>query len=172
MQRELGFTPMQTGAAFCGLGTTSALAAAIAPRAAARFGLRRTLFAALGIQAATLLGLSRSPGHGAAPLLVAGASAFGVGHLAAVVLLTRTGTAGARTGEAGLAGAVLLTAQQTGAGLVLGLVAALAATQTGSTAELRTALTVAAAVTVCAAGGSAAALARLPAVEPVTSHVR
>ena len=131
LQHVLGRGPLATGLAFCGLGAASVAGALAAPRVVRRMGGAAALMSGLAVQLAALLTLAvLVRGPGLAPL-VAATTLLGVGHLLAVVVLTTLATASAAPADRGLAAALLLTAQQLGAGIVLALAVAVVAASAG-----------------------------------------
>ncbi len=131
LQQVLGRGPLATGLAFCGLGAASVAGALAAPRVVRRVGARAALLGGLAVQLAALLALAGLVrGRELAPL-VAATTLLGLGHLIAVVVLTTLATGSAAPSDRGLAGALLLTAQQLGAGIVLALAVAVAAASAG-----------------------------------------
>jgi EmrB/QacA subfamily drug resistance transporter len=136
MHDVLGYTPMQSGLAFCILGLAAIVAGLRAEAIAERLGARAALTMALALQALSTLALIGLPAHGA-PLLLLGATAvIGFGHVLAVVSFTAIATSGASAEEQGVVGGFVNTTLQVGAAFGVSLYGAIAlGSDTGPTLE-------------------------------------
>lgn len=131
LQTVVGLSPLQTGLVFVADGITSILAGVFAARLAAAFGVGRLMvFGALLESAAAAL-LMILPGSGAVALVAVGVGLHGFGIITGQVMANIRATGGMPDEEQGLAGGLLTTAQQVGAGLGVAVVAAVAAARTG-----------------------------------------
>jgi MFS family permease len=131
MQTVLGFSPLQTGAAYLPLTVVVGVSAGIGTQLITRVGTRPVLIAGLIVTGGGLIYLSRIPVNGSyvvdilPPLLVV---AFGVGG--AFAAITTAGNAGVPADRAGLAAALLNAAQQVGGALGLAVLSAIATSRT------------------------------------------
>jgi EmrB/QacA subfamily drug resistance transporter len=117
MHDVLGYTPLQSGLAFCSLGLAAIAAGLRAEVIAARSGPRAALLGGLALQLVATLALIGLPDSGAPVLLLATTAVIGFGHVLAVVAFTTIATAEVPAGEQGLAGGIVNTTLQIGAAL-------------------------------------------------------
>ncbi|MET9499799.1 MFS transporter [Streptomyces sp. NPDC006552] len=164
LQEVFGYSPLQTGLAFCGIGIASFIGGMVAPRAIGRFGNRNALAGGLLLQAigTGALFLVGNGGAGSLVLMLAASSAGAFGHLNAIVGYMVTATSGLPDGEQGLATGLASMTQQVGITMgipVLSSIATARIAATGSTLSgIHTALLVDAAIVLA---GSAIAYAGL-----------
>lgn len=126
MQNVLAFSPLGTGLAFAALGLAAIVAGAIGPRLTARAGARASLTGGLLIQAIGTAGLVLIGAEQGLAVILVATAVLGFGHVLAVVSFTIIATSGLPDHEQGLAGGLVQTAQQVGAGLGLAVIAAIA----------------------------------------------
>ncbi|MGW4113802.1 MFS transporter [Actinosynnema sp. NPDC004786] len=126
-----GFTPLQTGLTFAVLGATAVVAGMVTAKLSARIGMTATLVGGLLLQALGTALVAVLPATGAIWLIIAGTAIIGFGHVAAVVVISISATAGVPDHQQGLAGGLLNTSQQLGAALGAAAFAAIAAGVTG-----------------------------------------
>ncbi|WP_078901655.1 MFS transporter [Actinacidiphila yeochonensis] len=144
MQQTLGYNPLQTGLAFCGLGVAAFGGGLAAPRLIVRFQARRVLVAGLLLQAVATAamfwlgdGLNGGlAGGGALVLLLAATSAGALGHISAIVGYMVTATSGLPDEEQGLATGLASMTQQVGITLGTPVLSAVLAATTLHTALL------------------------------------
>lgn len=131
MQTVLGYSAIQTGAAYLPLCFAVAIAASVSSQFQARVGTRPVMVVGGLISAAGLYWLSRIPVHGSyltdllPGLLVL---SFGIGPM--FVATTTAANAGVPADKAGLAAALLNASQQLGGALGLAIYTALATSRT------------------------------------------
>nr|AAN01217.1 putative antibiotic antiporter [Lentzea aerocolonigenes]BAC10683.1 putative translocase protein [Lentzea aerocolonigenes]CAC93723.1 putative integral membrane transporter [Lentzea aerocolonigenes] len=126
LQNVVGLTPLQTGLGFLPVSLISMVgAAALAPLAMARIGMRFTLLLSLGVLAVGLVLLSRLTEEDGFGATVAGQLVAGLGLGTTFVAVTTAAVAGLAENESGLASGLINTAQQLGGALGLGALAAL-----------------------------------------------
>jgi Na+/melibiose symporter-like transporter len=104
MQGVLGYTPLETGLAFCSLGLASMTAGIVAESVARRVGARSALVGALAVQAAGTVALVGLPSGSVPVLLLAATAIVGFGHVLAVVTFTTLATAGVPAAQQGVVG--------------------------------------------------------------------
>ncbi|MGW4567907.1 MFS transporter [Streptomyces sp. NPDC004561] len=152
LQEVFGYSPLQTGLAFCGIGVAAFVGGMAAPRLIGRFGNRAVLGAGLLLQsvATGALFLVGNGGGGALALMLAASSAGAFGHISAIVGYMVTATSGLPDGEQGLATGLASMTQQVGITMgipVLSSIATARMNATGSTLTgIHTALLVDAAI--------------------------
>lgn len=127
MQEVLGFAPLGTGLAFAALGVAAMIAGAVGPRIIARAGARTGLAGGLLIQAAGTAALVLISAERGLAVILPATAVLGFGHVLAVVSFTIVATSGLPSHAQGLAGGLVQTAQQVGAGLGLAALTAVAA---------------------------------------------
>lgn len=131
MQTVLNFSPLQTGSAYLPLTVVVGVFAGIGTRLIGRIGTRPVLVSGLLVTGVGLVVLSRIPVDGSylsdilPGLLI---TAAGVGF--AFVAITTAGNAGVPAERAGLAAALLNSAQQVGGALGLAVLTAIATSRT------------------------------------------
>jgi MFS family permease len=115
LQDVLGVSPLAAGLCFAVLGAGTVLGGLLAPRVIARAGTRRTLAAALTVQAAATAPLALlGPDRAWLPLVLAAAFAGGVANLVAIVAFMVTVTGAVAPHEQGLATGLATLSQQVG----------------------------------------------------------
>jgi EmrB/QacA subfamily drug resistance transporter len=132
MQGVLGYTPLETGLAFCSLGLASMAAGVVAESVARRVGTRSALIGALAVQAAGTIALVGLPSGGVPVLLLAATAIIGFGHVLAVVSFTTLATAGVPEAQQGVVGGLVSTALQIGAALGIAVLGAVAVARAGA----------------------------------------
>ncbi|TQC45528.1 DHA2 family efflux MFS transporter permease subunit [Rhodococcus sp. WS4] len=127
MQNVLGYSPMQTGAAYLPLCLGVAVAAGISSQLLTRTGTRPVVVVGALVAAAGLYLLSRIPVDGSYLAdLLPGLMIVSFGLGAVFVGVTTAANAGVPADEAGLAAALLNASQQVGSALGLAILAAIA----------------------------------------------
>ena len=130
-QQVLGMGPLATGAGQLPLAVANMIGAALAPRISRRIGGTATVTAALLIEAAGLLWLSRLSADGSYLADVLGPSILvGLGLSIAFVQLTALAVDGVPPQDAGLAGGLVNTTRQVGGAIGLAALATLAGSVT------------------------------------------
>jgi EmrB/QacA subfamily drug resistance transporter len=129
MQRVLGYSPIQTGAAFTAVAATIAIVSNAAQTLVTRFGARSVLTVGLLLVAGSLAWMGPLPedGHFASDLL----PAFvlnGLGFALCFVPVTIAGLAGVSPANAGIASGLVNTSRQVGGAVGLAVVNTIAAT--------------------------------------------
>jgi EmrB/QacA subfamily drug resistance transporter len=115
MHELLGYSPMQSGLAFCSLGLAAIAAGMFAEPVTGRIGSRAALLTGLSVQAAGTLALVALPLESGLPWLLLGATAaIGAGHVLAVVCFTTIATSGIPQDEQGVVGGLVNTTLQVG----------------------------------------------------------
>jgi EmrB/QacA subfamily drug resistance transporter len=133
MQNVLGFSPLQTGAAYLPLTAGVAVAAGIASQLMSRIGTRPLIAGGAATVAVGLLLLSRVPADGSYLAdLLPGLMIVSFGGGAMFVAVTTAANAGVPADKAGLAAALLNASQQVGGALGLAVLSALATARTKS----------------------------------------
>jgi predicted MFS family arabinose efflux permease len=131
MQNVLGYSPIQTGAAYVPLTFGVAIAAGISSQLLARTGTRPVIVAGALIAASGVYYLSRIPVHGSyLSDLLPGMMVMSIGLGAVFVGVTTAANAGVPAKEAGLAAALLNASQQLGGALGLAVFSAIATSRT------------------------------------------
>ena len=131
MQNVLGYSPIQTGAAYLPLCFATGIAAGIASQLIARIGTRPVIVAGALIAAGGVYWLSRIPVHGSYLTdLLPGMLVMSLGLGAVFVGVTTAANAGVPADKAGLAAALLNASQQLGGALGLAIFSALATCRT------------------------------------------
>jgi EmrB/QacA subfamily drug resistance transporter len=132
MQGVLGYTPLETGLAFCSLGLSAMAAGFVAESIAGRLGVRSSLIGALAVQAAGTIALVGLPTGGIPVLLLVATAFVGFGHVLAVVSFTALATADVPEAQQGVVGGLVSTALQVGAALGVSLLGAVALARTSA----------------------------------------
>jgi MFS family permease len=131
MQNVLGYSAIQTGAAYLPLCFAVGIAAGITSQLLSRTGTRPLIVGGSLIAAAGVYWLSRIPVHGSfAADLLPGMLVMSVGLGAVFVAVTTAANAGVPAERAGLAAALLNTSQQLGGALGLAILSAIATSHT------------------------------------------
>jgi MFS family permease len=131
MQNVLGYSPIQTGAAYLPLCFAIGISAGISSQLLARTGTRPVIVAGALIAAAGLYWLSRIPVHGSYLYdLLPGMLVLSVGFGPVFVGVTTAANAGVPADRAGLAASLLNASQQLGGALGLAIFSALATART------------------------------------------
>jgi EmrB/QacA subfamily drug resistance transporter len=131
MQNVLGYSPIQTGAAYLPLTAGVAIAAGISSQLLARTGTRPLIVAGSLIAAGGVYWLSRIPVHGSYLTdLFPGMMVMSIGLGAVFVAVTTAANAGVPADKAGLAAALLNSSQQVGGALGLAIFSAIATSRT------------------------------------------
>ena len=146
MQNVLGYSPIKTGLAYLPLCFAIGFAATGAGQLLSRVGTRPLIVAGALITAGGVYWLSRIPVHGSFLTdLLPGMLVMSVGIGAMFVAVATAANAGVRPDQAGLAAALLNSAQQVGGALGLAVLSAIATARTNhllaSHAAVPTALT-------------------------------
>jgi predicted MFS family arabinose efflux permease len=133
MQNVLGYSAIQTGAAYLPLTFGVVVAAGITSQLVSRTGTRPVIVAGSLIAAAGVYSLSRIPVHGSyLPDLFPGMMVMSIGLGAVFVAVTTAANAGVPGEVAGLAAALLNASQQLGGALGLAIFSAIATSRTAS----------------------------------------
>jgi EmrB/QacA subfamily drug resistance transporter len=131
MQNVLGFSPIQTGAAYLPLCFATGIAAGAASQLLARIGTRPVIVAGSLIAAGGVYWLSRIPVDGSFTRdLLPGMIVMSIGFGPVFVAVTTAANAGVPADKAGLAASLLNASQQLGAALGLAILTALATDRT------------------------------------------
>jgi EmrB/QacA subfamily drug resistance transporter len=131
MQNVLGFSPIKTGLAYLPLCFAIGFAATAAGQVLSRVGTRPVIAAGALIAAGGVYWLSRIPVHGSFLTdLLPGTLVTAMGLGAMFVGVTTAANAGVRPDQAGLAAALLNSAQQVGGALGLAVLSAIATART------------------------------------------
>jgi EmrB/QacA subfamily drug resistance transporter len=131
MHDVLGYTPLQSGLAFCSLGLAAVLGGLRADSIAGRTGPRTALLTGLAIQLVATLALVGLPEAGLPLLLLAATAAIGFGHVLAIVSFTAIATTGVPDGEQGVAGGLVNTTLQVGAAVGVSIYGAVVVAASG-----------------------------------------
>jgi EmrB/QacA subfamily drug resistance transporter len=132
MQNVLGYSAIQTGAAYLPVTAGAAIAAGITSQLVARTGTRPLIVAGSLIAAGGVYYLSRIPVQGAYLTdLLPGMIVMSIGLGAVFVAVTTAANAGVPADKAGLAAALLNASQQVGGALGLAIFSAIATSRTG-----------------------------------------
>jgi EmrB/QacA subfamily drug resistance transporter len=127
MQNVLGYSPIQTGAAYLPLTFAVGVAAGISSQLLPRIGTRPVIVAGALIGSGGAYWLSRIPVHGSYVAdLLPGMIVFALGLGAMFVAVTTAANAGVPADKAGLAAALLNSSQQVGGALGLAIFSAIA----------------------------------------------
>jgi EmrB/QacA subfamily drug resistance transporter len=127
MQNVLGYSPIQTGAAYLPLTFAVGVAAGISSQLLPRIGTRPVIVAGALIGAGGAYWLSRIPVHGSYLAdLLPGMIVFALGLGAMFVAVTTAANAGVPADRAGLAASLLNSSQQVGGALGLAIFSAIA----------------------------------------------
>jgi EmrB/QacA subfamily drug resistance transporter len=139
MQNVLGYSPIKAGLAYLPLCFAVGFAATAAGQLLSRVGTRPLIIAGALITAGGLYWLSRIPVHGSFLTdLLPGMLVMSVGIGAMFVAVATAANAGVRPGQAGLAAALLNSAQQVGGALGLAVLSAIATARTNHLVAART----------------------------------
>jgi hypothetical protein len=131
MQNVLGYSPIQTGAAYIPLTFAVGVAAGISSQLLPRIGTRPVIVAGALIGSGGAYWLSRIPVHGSYLAdLLPGMIVFALGLGAMFVAVTAAANAGVPADRAGLAAALLNSSQQVGGALGLAIFSAIATSRT------------------------------------------
>jgi EmrB/QacA subfamily drug resistance transporter len=131
MQNVLGYSPIQTGAAYLPLCFVVGVSAGISSQLLSRTGTRPLIVAGALIAAGGVYWLSRIPLHGSyLGDLLPGMLVMSIGLGAVFVAVTTAANAGVAAEEAGLAAALLNASQQLGGALGLAIFTAIATSHT------------------------------------------
>jgi EmrB/QacA subfamily drug resistance transporter len=131
MQNVLGYSPIQTGAAYLPLTAGVAISAGISSQLLARIGTRPVIVVGSLIAAGGLYYLSRVPADGSYLTdLFPGLMVVSLGLGAVFVAITTAANAGVPASKAGLAAALLNASQQVGGALGLAIFSAIATART------------------------------------------
>lgn len=133
MQSVLGYDALTAGLTQLPLAGALVVVAGIVPGIVGRLGLKPTLIGSLIVLSGGLVWLSFAPSDAQFVVDILGPSLLiGVGLGGAFVTATQLSVDGVESGEAGLAGGIVNTAQQIGGALGLAVLASLAAARTGA----------------------------------------
>jgi predicted MFS family arabinose efflux permease len=131
MQNVLGYSAIQTGAAYLPLTFAIGIAAGVSSQLISRVGTRPLIVGGALIAAAGLYWLSRIPAHGSyLGDLLPGMLVLSLGFGPVFVGVTTAANAGVPSDKAGLAAALLNASQQLGGALGLAIFSALATSRT------------------------------------------
>ena len=131
MQNVLGYSAIQTGAAYLPLCFAIGIAAGISSQLLSRVGTRPVIVAGAVIAAGGMYWLSRIPVHGSfLSDLLPGMLVLSVGIAAVFVGVTTAANAGVPADKAGLAASLLNASQQVGGALGLAIFTAIATSRT------------------------------------------
>ncbi|HEV7462220.1 MAG TPA: MFS transporter [Solirubrobacteraceae bacterium] len=131
MQSVLGYSPIQTGAAYLPLCFGVAIAAGVSSQLLARTGTRPVIVVGSLIAAGGVYWLSHIPVHGSYVAdLLPGMMIMSIGLGAVFVAVTTAANAGVPADKAGLAAALLNASQQVGGALGLAIFSAIATSRT------------------------------------------
>jgi EmrB/QacA subfamily drug resistance transporter len=131
MQNVLGYSPIETGAAYLPLTFGVGVAAGITSQLLARVGTRPLIVGGSLIAAGGVYWLSRIPVHGSYLTdLLPGMMVMSIGLGAVFVAVTTAANAGVPADKAGLAAALLNASQQVGGALGLAIFSAIATSRT------------------------------------------
>jgi EmrB/QacA subfamily drug resistance transporter len=131
MQNVLGYSPIQTGAAYLPLTFGVGVAAGISSQLLARAGTRPLIVTGSLIASGGVYWLSRIPVHGSYLTdLLPGMMVMSIGLGAVFVAVTTAANAGVPADKAGLAAALLNASQQVGGALGLAIFSAIATSRT------------------------------------------
>ncbi|HEY1480747.1 MAG TPA: MFS transporter [Gaiellales bacterium] len=132
VQTVLGYSPLQTGAAYLPVCFGVAVAAGVSSQLMARTGTRPLIVGGTLLAAGGVFWLSRIPLHGTyVHDLLPGMLIMSIGLGIAFVAVTTAANAGVPADRAGLAAALLNASQQLGGALGLAIFSALATSRTG-----------------------------------------
>ncbi|WZH38202.1 MAG: MFS transporter [Microbacterium enclense] len=154
LQNVRGFSPLQAGLVFAVLGIGTVIGGLIAPRIIARIGATRAIVAGLAVQAAATIPLAfLDLLSGWLLVVLVGTFVGGVANLVAIVGFMVTATTGVRDEEQGLATGLATMSQQIGITVGTPVMSAIvAASATGLSLGVSTAVIVNAAICVVASG--------------------
>jgi EmrB/QacA subfamily drug resistance transporter len=131
MQNVLGYSPIQTGAAYVPLTFGVGIAAGVSSQILSHTGTRPVIVAGSLIAASGVYWLSRIPVHGSyLSDLLPGMMIMSIGLGAVFVAVTTAANAGVPADRAGLAAALLNASQQLGGALGLAIFSAIATSRT------------------------------------------
>jgi EmrB/QacA subfamily drug resistance transporter len=131
MQNVLGYSPIQTGAAYLPVTFGAAIAAGITSQLLSRTGTRPLIVAGSLLAAGGVYYLSRIPVDGSYVTdLLPGLVVMSIGLGAVFVAVTTAANAGVPADKAGLAAALLTASQQVGGALGLAIFSAIATSRT------------------------------------------
>jgi MFS family permease len=131
MQNVLGYSPIQTGAAYLPLCFAIGISAGVSSQLLSRVGTRPVIVAGAVIAAGGMYWLSRIPVHGSYLAdLLPGMLVLSIGFGPVFVGVTTAANAGVPADKAGLAASLLNASQQLGGALGLAIFSALASSRT------------------------------------------
>jgi EmrB/QacA subfamily drug resistance transporter len=131
MQNVLGYSPIQTGAAYLPLCFAIGISAGVSSQLLSRVGTRPVIVAGAVIAAGGMYWLSRIPVHGSYLTdLLPGMIVLSIGFGPVFVGVTTAANAGVPADKAGLAASLLNASQQLGGALGLAIFSALATSRT------------------------------------------
>jgi predicted MFS family arabinose efflux permease len=131
MQNVLGYSPIQTGAAYLPLCFAIGISAGVSSQLLSRVGTRPVIVAGAVIAAGGMYWLSRIPVHGSYLAdLLPGMIVLSIGFGPVFVGVTTAANAGVPADRAGLAASLLNASQQLGGALGLAIFSALATSRT------------------------------------------
>jgi EmrB/QacA subfamily drug resistance transporter len=131
MQNVLGYSPIQTGAAYLPVTVGVGIAAGVTSQLLSRIGTRPLIVAGSLIAAGGVYYLSRIPADGSyATDLLPGLVVMSIGIGVVFVAVTTAANAGVPSDKAGLAAALLNASQQVGGALGLAIFSAIATSRT------------------------------------------
>jgi predicted MFS family arabinose efflux permease len=136
MQDVLGFTPVQTGAAFAALALAAVVASNLVQAVVGRIGVRPVLTSGLLALSLSVALLSRVPVEGhyfwdLFPAFLLGGAGLGVSFVSATI----GGLTGVRPSDSGVASGLVNTSRQIGGAIGLAAISAVAAASAGSYAD-------------------------------------
>src|SRR5947207_7816029 len=137
LQEVLGYSAIQTGAAFAAFALSVVVASNVAQMVVSRFGVRPTLTAGLIASTASIALLTRLPVHGhylwdLFPAFVLGGAGLGMSF----VPVTIASLTGVDRADAGVASGLINTSRQIGGAIGIAAVSAIAATSTRNYADV------------------------------------
>jgi predicted MFS family arabinose efflux permease len=126
LQKNLGYSPLQTGLAFLPMPIMAAIGAMLASRTVGRYGTAPVMVAGLGTMAIGLAFIATLPTGGSYVLnLLPGIMIVGISITLTAVPMTITALSSVAAQDTGLASGLLHTCQQIGAALTLSLLVAI-----------------------------------------------
>jgi MFS family permease len=141
MQNVLGYSPIETGAAYLPLCFAVGMSAGVGAQLLSRVGTRPVIVAGLVIAAGGVYWLSRIPVHGHFVTdLLPGMLILAVGFGAVFVGIATAANAGVPADRAGLAAALLNTAQQVGGALGIAVLSAISTARANNMLAARAAV--------------------------------
>ena len=136
MQQVLGFSALQTGAAFAAVAGSSIFWSSIASRLVTRVGVKPVLVTGRILLVVALLSFTQVPVEGSYLRdILPGLLIIGIGMPFSYVSISVAALAGVEARDAGIGAALVSTSQQIGAALGIAILSSVAATQTSSAAR-------------------------------------